>query len=107
MSKKNEKTIFHSFREAFESLGFKVSDQKKEPTQDRKDKFVRYHLCPNCKRPMTYCGGNIMVCMNDNCKGIQHKYTDQETGEERIWYSNSYHLLDEKGASIANNLFGE
>ena len=107
MSKENKKTIYHSFREAFEAMGFKCTDKKNEPTQDRKDKFTRYHLCPTCKKPMTFCGGNIMVCMNDSCQGIPHKFTDRNTGEERTWYTSSYHLLDDKGAKIASNLFAE
>lgn len=101
--KDNRKTIFHSFLEVAEYFGF-VKKANNDPKEEQIAKFKKYHLCPACHVPMTYCGGNIMVCQNKDCKGIQHKYVDSETGTEKVWYSNSYQLLDEKGERIAERL---
>ena len=96
--------IFHSFKEVAGYLGFKMIGDYKV-SEEQKVKFTRRHLCPSCHRPMVFCGGNIMVCQAPDCKGIPHKYIDQETGKERVWYSTSYHVLDERGAKIAESMF--
>lgn len=98
-------TIFHSFQEVAKHLGFNVVEKKAKPKEDLVIKFKKYHLCPACHQPMTYCGGNIMVCQNKSCKGLAHKSLDVETGKERTWYSTCYHVLDEKGEKIAQRLF--
>lgn len=103
MRPKNTNKIFHSFTEVAAFLGFNVSKEKK-PTEEHITKFKSYHLCPNCRKPMVYCGGNIMVCQTEGCKGVPHKFIDKETGEEKVWYTSSYHILDDKGAKLANKL---
>ena len=105
--KNNNKTIFHSFEEVAKYLGIKTNKQNPKNKEEQIVRFKKYHLCPTCHVPMTYCGGNIMVCQNENCKGVPHKYVDDETGAERIWYSNSYQILDEKGEQIANRLLSD
>lgn len=107
MNKKESKTIFHSFQEVAAFLGTSNKQQKKKISQEKKDKFTKRHLCPACHQPMTYCGGNIMVCMTKGCEGISHKTIDPVTKEERIWHTASYHILDDKGASIANYLLND
>lgn len=96
--------VFHSFKDVAAYLGFKVTGEYRA-SEEQKVKFTRRHLCPACHRPMTHCGGNVMVCQNDGCKGIPHKVIDLETKSERIWYSTPYHVLDDYGAKIAESMF--
>ena len=103
----NKNKIFHSFSEVASYLGFDSTDKKKKVKEEQIIRFKKYHLCPACHRPMTYCGGNIMVCQTESCKGIAHKSIDPETGKERTWYSACYHVLDTKGEQIAERLFSE
>ena len=98
--------IFHSFLELAEHFGINKRNEAK-PKEEQVEKFKKYHLCPACHVPMTYCGGNIMVCQNKSCKGIKHTYTDSETGTEKTWYSVSYQLLDAKGEKIASKLLSD
>lgn len=106
MNGKNN-NIFHSFQEVASFLGFKIENKKQKVNEDKVERFKQYHLCPACHRPMTYCGGNIMVCQTNGCKGMPHKFIDPETGNEKVWYTACYHILDEKGENIAMNLFSE
>ena len=101
----NKDKVFHSFREVADFLKMKPQEKKTKASEEQITRFKKYHLCPACRQPMTYCGGNIMVCQNERCKGIAHKFVDSETGKEKIWYSASYHVLDEKGEKIAERLF--
>ena len=105
--KDNNNKVFHSFNEVASFLGFNRKEKKQKPKEEQIIKFKQYHLCPACHKPMTYCGGNIMVCQTDGCKGMPHKFIDQETGNEKVWYTACYHILDEKGENIAKNLFSE
>lgn len=105
---RNEKsgTRYFSFAELAEAWGIKP--QKKTNNAKRKEqieKFNTYHRCQTCKRPLTYIGGNIMVCQNDKCPGIKHTRKDDETGEEKVWYSPSFEELTNKFADYANYLF--
>lgn len=104
---KQKKTIFHSFKEVAEFLGLNTVKQNPKKQKEQIEKFKKYHLCPTCHVPMTYCGGNIMVCQNRSCKGIPHKYVDPETGKEKVWYSASYQILDGKGEKIAERLLSD
>ena len=105
--KKQNKTIFHTFKEVAEYLGFKIAKQNPQKKEEQVTKFKKYHLCPACHVPMTYCGGNIMVCQNEDCKGISHKYIDSETGEEGTWYTSSYQILDATGERLAEKLLSD
>ena len=102
---------YTSFEEMAKSWGVKP---RRKQTKD-KDKLVKQreifcskHICSNCKQPMTWIGGNIMSCLNPSCNGIKHEQViNSETGEVKVWYSPSYDILDERGASIAENIFTE
>lgn len=72
----------------------------------QREVFLGKHLCSACKMPMTYIGGNQLVCQNIECKGIKHE-TKLEDGNVKIWYTPSFDLLDDKGSEIAYNLFTE
>lgn len=104
---KKKKTIFHSFQEVAEYLGFNIIKTTPKKNEEQIVRFKKYHLCPACHLPMTYCGGNIMVCQNNSCKGLSYNYTNPETGEVRTRYTACYHILDEKGEKIAERLLSE
>ena len=72
--------------------------------EKQKEAFVNKHKCKACGQPMTYIHGNIMACTNSDCKGIEIKREDKE-GNILISYINSFDLLEDKGAEIANNIF--
>lgn len=80
-----------------------TKDESKLMTQ--RETFGSKHLCPACKRAMTYVGGNILTCTNEKCNGEKHEFKNEETGEARVWYTPVYNLLDERGAEIAANIF--
>lgn len=99
---------YTSFTEMGEAYGIKPKRKQtrdKEKLMKQRETFFKKHLCPVCKQPMVYIGGNQMVCKNEACKGIKHEITDAKTGDKKIVYSPAYCLLDEKGAEIAFNLF--
>lgn len=71
---------------------------------EQQERFCSKHKCKACGKPMTYIGGNQMVCTNENCKGIKIEHTDND-GNILVSYETSYDLLDDLGAEIANNIF--
>lgn len=105
---KNDNEHYTSFEEMAKAWKCKpnvMQTNNKEKLELQRENFCKKHLCRSCKQPMSYIGGNQMVCTNENCKGIKNEYKNEETGETRVWYVTSYDLLDEKGSEIANNLF--
>lgn len=99
---------YTSFEEVAKAFGRKpVRKQTTDKTKLAKQRkyFLSRHICEACHNPMTYVGGNMMVCTCDECKGIKHEKEVKETAEIRTWYSTSFELLDDKGAMIASNLF--
>ena len=54
---------------------------------------------------MTWVGGSMMTCKNENCKGIKIEEKDAEGNVIRTEYLVPYDLLDEKGTEIATNIF--
>ena len=80
----------------------RTKDEKK--LKEQRSMFLKKHLCDSCGEPMTYIGGNQMVCKNENCKGIPHERIDSE-GNVTVYYTTSYELLSDIGAIIANNIF--
>ena len=76
-----------------------TSNKKKlEAIQKR---FYARHVCPICHQEMRHIEGtNVMVCANPECKGIEIKVS-----KDRKTKSSPAHLLDDKGAKIANNIF--
>lgn len=61
--------------EALEKCGFKISKEKELKNKEQRRSSI-LGLCPECKQPMTYCGGNIAVCNNPECKGTPYIVTE-------------------------------
>lgn len=97
-------TSFEELAKAFGRKPIKKQTSDKEKLAKQREDFCNKHVCEACKSPMTYIGGNQMVCANEKCKGIKHE-RQNELGETIVWYTTSYDLLDRKGAEIANNIF--
>ena len=100
---------YTSFEELRSAWGLKLvtrQSKDKEKLSKQREVFCSKHICSNCKKPMTWTGGNVMSCLNPQCPGIKHEQV-LDTGEVRVWYSPSYDLLDERGFSIAENIFTE
>lgn len=99
---------YTSFEDLAKAWGRKPVNRKSKNEQKlNKDKenFLKKHMCPACKTPMTWNEStNICVCNNPECKGIKRERIDHETGETTVSYSVPYHLLDETGTSIAINI---
>ena len=102
---------YTSFEEMGNALGSKPrrkKDNDNERLESQKKKFFNKHMCPACKKPMTWVGGNIMACTNPDCNGLKHEQViNAETGETKVWYTPTYDLLDETGVLIAEKLFEE
>ena len=105
---RNTTEYYTSFQDLAKAFGCrpvnkKTKDEKKLASQQ--EKFVNSHKCKACGNPMRWVEGtSTMVCSNEKCRGIKQTRTDKE-GNEIVTYLPSYDLLDEKGASIAYNLF--
>lgn len=102
MKKKNKVTHFRSFTAAAASFGCKkvtkVTKDAEKLTKQR-ERFSSNHRCRACGKPMTHISGtNIFACRE--CDGIEIGIP----GSSRK--IPSYDLLDERGAEIANNIFG-
>ncbi len=76
-----------------------TSNKKKlEMIQQR---FYNRHVCPLCHNTMKHIEGtNVMVCGNPDCKGA-----DIKVSKDKRVKSSPSHLLDSKGAAIANSIF--
>lgn len=102
---------YTSLEELRASFGLKPVSRKtndEQKLQKQKEAFCGRHVCKACGNPMTFINGtNVMCCTNEKCNGIKHQTTNEETGETKVWYTPSCKTLDEKGASIANNIFNE
>ena len=106
---KGETAHYSSFEELRTAWGLApVIKQTKDKAklEKQRENFLNRHLCPACKQPMSYLGGNMMACQNENCKGIKHE-AKNDLGETRVWYTVPYELLDEKGSDVANNIFAD
>lgn len=69
----------------------KFSDKEKNEWKENVLKKT-IPTCKYCDERMTYFGGNIAVCTNDLCKGIPHKYKDED-GTEKIKYTKPVYSL--------------
>ena len=78
----------------------------KDKLQKQRERFCGFHKCKACGQPMTYLGGSMMACTNENCKGVKLERKDNE-GNANITYLTSYELLEDKFAEIAENIFFE
>lgn len=97
-------TSFSDLREAWGMKPIIKKTNDKAKLAEQQKVFINKHKCKACGVPMTYTGGNIMVCKNPKCKGIEIKREDKE-GNTITSYINSCEILGEKGAEIANNIF--
>ena len=97
-------TSFKDLREAWglPKVTNKTRDAKKLKKQQ--ESFLSKHICRACGNPLTYTGGNIMTCINPDCKGIKIEREDKE-GNIITSYITSVHLLDSAGEKIAHNIF--
>lgn len=106
---KNVTGHWTSFTDLAKDFGCKpvtMKSNNKSKLESQQKKFANRHICKACGRPMTYLNGsNIMVCQNPQCLGIKVEKTDS-TGNTTVTYLTSYDLLDEKGAEIANKIYG-
>ena len=81
----------------------------KKPNNENKLKKVRedfcsHHKCKACGKPMAWVGGNLMTCVNPQCKGIKREREDSE-GNKYIEYLTSYNILNDHFAEVAENIF--
>ncbi len=99
-------TSFEELRPEFglKPIRFQTKDKKKLESQ--RERFQSKHICPACKQSMKFVlGTNIMTCANPDCKGIKREIVDPDTEEKKVFYITSSHQLDEKSATIAQNIF--
>ena len=68
-------------------IAVKPKNKNKNKNEEFKNKFEKRHTCHTCHTPLTYVGGNIMVCKNPSCN------------------SHSYELLDSQGKQIAESIY--
>lgn len=104
---RNTTEHYSSFADAAKAWGCKpVSKTTKNENKlkEQCEKFCGKHKCKACNQPMTYIGGNQMVCQNEKCKGIKIEREDKD-GNKIVSYVPSFDLLDDTGAEIANNIF--
>lgn len=101
-------TRYTSFKDLRAAWGLKPLTKKRtkdaKKLESQRESFCKKHLCRACGNPMTYIGGNQMVCSNPDCLGIKHEREGKD-GNIEVSYSPSYELLDDKGAVIAYNIF--
>ena len=84
--KKNNR--YFGFDDVLENF-YKVKPKTVSKTNEEfKKKFEKRHSCKSCGNPLTYVGGNVMVCKNSECSGSY------------------FELLDEHGKEIAQSLYG-
>ena len=102
-------TSLEELRAAYNIKPRRKQTRDKEKLAQQRETFCGKHLCQSCKQPMTWLEGtNQMVCNNPDCLGIKHEQIiNEETGETKVWYSPSYDVLDDLGATIAEKLFAE
>lgn len=106
---KGETEHYTSFEELGKAWGCKIKRKQtkdKNKLQKQREDFCGRHICNACKKPMEFDGGNLMVCKNPDCNGIKNEKI-LDSGEKKIWYTPSYDLLDDRSASIAENIFAE
>ena len=102
-------TSFADLREDFglEPIPKRPSNKKK--LESIQNKFKKRHVCPLCKQELQHIENtNVMICTNPSCKGLRIKVREMSRDGEDLWGSSSaFHVLDDAGARIANNIFHE
>ena len=97
-------TSLEELRAAFGLKPLTKQTKNNDKLAIQRSRFCNKNLCPVCKQPMEWIGGNLLVCKNENCTGYKHE-VDTDMGENNIYYTPVFKILDEKSAEIANNLF--
>lgn len=97
-------TSFEDLASAFGKKPFKKQTKDAKKLKSQRKRFLDNHRCRLCHKPMTFVGGNQMVCENPNCIRILKKHDNfgNLIEERRI---SPYQLLDSKSAEIAQNIF--
>ena len=106
---KNEKH-YSSFEELAKALGYKPVrkvTKDKEKLASQREKFVGRHKCRACGSPMVWVRGtNVMACTNESCRGVKvTRSSRDDDSESKTFYENSFDVLDDLGAVIAENIF--
>ena len=106
---KGETAHYSSFEELRAAWNLKPvikQTKDKEKLNEQRERFLgKKRFCAACKQPMNYISGtNVMVCQNENCKGVKHE-TKNDLGETKIWYTTPRELLDEESAMKAESIF--
>ena len=99
-------TSFEELRAAWGLKAFTKQTKDKNRLAKQRENFCARNICPICKQPMVYIGGNQLVCKNVSCNGYKHE-VETDSGEKKVFYTPVFKLLDETSAEIANNLFSE
>ena len=75
-----------------------------EKLQKQIEKFKGKYKCPFCGQDRRWIPGtNVMVCVNESCKGFKAKDKKKE-GEEIVYPS--FKILSTRGEAIADSLMG-
>ncbi len=98
-------TTMESLREDFGLKPIRKRTKNKQRLESLKKKFQARHNCPICGEPLIHIEDtNVMVCVNEKCKGTKIKTLD---AKEETVDSSAFHILDDAGARIANNILHE
>ena len=95
-------TSLEALREGFGLKPVVKRTKDADKLKAQREKFLG--TCRVCKQPLVYNGGNVLTCNNESCKGLKFTKKDEE-GNDYDVYMPYYRLLDDKGASIAENIF--
>ena len=102
---------YTSFADAAKDFGCKPASMRsnnKKKLESQREKFASHHKCKACGKPMSFVEGtNIFTCTNPACNGIKVEKKDTDGVVVSTTYLPSYHVLDDDGAAIAANIFGE
>ena len=113
MKSTNNNAVVHysSFADAAKDFGCKpvsMRTKDKKKLEGQREKFASHHKCKACGKPMSFVDGtNIFSCTNPACKGIKVEKKDVDGSVVSVNYLPSYHVLDDNGAAIAANIFGD
>ena len=96
---------YSSFAEVAAAFGKKPVEKKNNKKIKKiRETFTKKYICRACGKPMTFIGGNQMVCQNESCKGIKI-FGRNKAGEEVVSYAPSYCILKAKDARYAQKIF--
>lgn len=105
---KNTKEHYTSFEEMGKAWGAKPKSKKtknEKVLKEQQEKLCAKYRCDACGEPMTYIGGSMMTCTNENCKGIKDEKRDDEGKIVSVEYLVSYKFLRPRDKSFAENIF--